>query len=238
MFCVSISFLFLAGCVQQPQQIVESVPVQTPVVSAQPSPKSLVERIASPNGEYEALVIDSEKTLIYADQQVNFIPVSNNIWLFEKETQRYVQVTEHQDYVIRENIYWTKDDRLIFTEGDSTVTEYNPMTKKKNVLLGPVSPTGVCVDACGFAVTFITSPQKRYYIKLFDGLGNNTAAIEWVNIETGVTGKVEGQYALSIDELTFDAENQFTIPGRTLQDSGMYGAPDYGPLEELVVRMR
>lgn len=238
LFIISVPILFLTGCVRQSLQSIQPVASPSSVASIEPTSKSLVERLPSPNGEYEALSIVSEKSLIYADKQVNFIPGSNNIWLFEKKTQDYTQITEHLDFVSRENILWTQDNRLIFSEGDSTVTEYNPVTKKKKTLLGPDGPLGTCVDACSYDITFVTSPHKQYYIKLFGGLNEANTPIEWVNLDTGVTGKAEGQYEFSIDEINFTSENQFTIPSRTVQDSGIYGSPDLGQSKKLTIIMK
>jgi hypothetical protein len=142
------------------------------------------------------------------------------------------------DFVARANILWTKDNRLIFTEGDSTVTEYNPKTKKKKTLLGTEGPLGSCVDACSYSVTFITSPNKQYYIKFFGGLNEENIPLEWVNIETGATAKIEGQYEFLLDEINFTSENQFTVPARTVKDSGMYGDPDLGPQKSLTIIMK
>jgi len=233
-----ITTIFLAGCTTKIQNSnLPTKPIPSPTQVQTTTETSFVERFASPDKNYETLSIITEKSQIYKDKQVNFIPGSNNIWLFNSKSQEYTQITEHLDNVARDNIYWTKDNNLIFTEGESNVSKFDPKTLKKKTILGKLSPQGKCVDTCGYQSDFITSPLKKYYIKIISGINSNNTPIEWVNIETEKTGKIDGQYSIDAEAIIFKSENQFTVSAKIIKESAVYGDLIVGKTKNLQVTM-
>lgn len=153
-----------------------------------------------------AYISDSAETLELEKNRTGYIASSTNVWIMDSDGTHPIQVTKHDGFVYRDHLLWLDNDRLLFTDGEKSVKVYSISSKTTQNVLGPEDPVGACVDACGFSVWFVFSPDYSYLINIESG-GGGYADIAVLDLQT-LQGTTLPEQELGIGNFTFSLDNK------------------------------
>lgn len=170
----------------------------------------------SPDKSKIAYLSKTEESLSNEKNHVPYSPSSENIWIINPDGSSPVKVTDHKDFVVRDNLVWLDNNRLLFTEGVSSVKIFDYQNSATQTVLGPEQADGYCVDACGGGSFFYLSPDKLYLSLLaFSGEGGvivppgsailNTQTLETTNINTTFNDINQNDITYKNDSISFYA---------------------------------
>lgn len=144
--------------------------------------------------------IQNEKT----DQ--GYKRISTNVWIINIDGSNPIQLTNHIDFINRNNLHWLDNDRLMFTEGESSVKIYSFSNKTIQTVLGPNKPT-TCLDACGYEIGFFYNPDFTYLVRLVGGKAApyKTAIL---NTQSLTTLEIDNQFELDFNSVSFTPSNR------------------------------
>lgn len=154
--------------------------------------------VLSPNKSKIAYLSKTEESFENAKKFTTYVPDSTNIWIINIDGSKPIKVTAHNDWIYRDNLIWLDNNRLLFTDGTSSVKVYNLTNKTLENILGPEAPSGVCLDACGAETRFLLSPDKKYLVHLTaKGIGGIAPIYEnkILNLETLITEQMNQNFS-------------------------------------------
>ncbi len=180
--------------------------------------------VLSPDKSKIAYLSKTEETLKnQQERKRGYIQSSTNVWIINVDGSNPVKVTNHADWVYRDNMVWLDNNKLLFTDGVSSVKVYNLSDKSLENILGPENPGGVCVDACGGESQFLLSPDNKYLVHLSaKGLGGSAAIYEnqVLNLDTLIPEKMNQEFAaLNFSEAEFRGDNLFIKGNEELESA-------------------
>lgn len=148
--------------------------------------------LLSPDKTKVAFLSETEETQQYKKKIQGFVPASKNVWIIDIDGSNSIKVTDHKNNVLRDNLIWLTNDKILFTDGVSSVKTYQISSGALINILGPENPEPYCVDACGGGSQFSLSPDHKYLVLLgFNGSGGgiiNPPSSAILNTETlGIT---------------------------------------------------
>lgn len=179
--------------------------------------------VLSPDKSKIAYLSKTEETLKNQEERKRgYIPSSTNVWIINNDGSNPIKVTNHDDWVFRDNLVWLDDNRLLFTDGVSSVKVYDVTDKFLENILGPEKPSGVCVDACGGESQFLLSPDEKYLVHLSaGGIGGIAVTYEnqVLNLKTLIPEKMNQEFAgLNFSEADFQSDNLFIQGNEDAED--------------------
>lgn len=175
--------------------------------------------VLSPDKSKIAYLSKTEETLKnQQERKPGYVPSSANVWIINNDGSNPVKVTNHVDWVFRDNLVWLDDNRLLFTDGVSSVKVYNITDKTLDNVMGPDTPEAVCVDACGYESHLLSSPDKKYIVSLlatdipdFDLSSSNAI----LNTQTLITEKMNQRFTdLNFNSAQFKGDSLFIEKSR------------------------
>lgn len=188
----------------------------------------------SPDKTKVAYTSKTEQSIENAKSLEGYVPDSTNVWTINIDGSNPVKVTNHKNWVSRTNLLWLDNNRLLFTDGTSSVKIYNIADNTTKNVLGPEDPEGICVDACGGSSGFVSSPDRKYLVSLSsDSNGGiavfpenqilNTQTLKVINIEQEF---VEVDYSSAVfnkDTLSINASDKEGEPSKVFNISLLTG---------------
>lgn len=163
----------------------------------------------SPDKSKIAYISTTKETLDFQKTMKGYIPVSSNVWIINADGSNPIQLTQHDNFVLRGNLYWLDNNRLLFTDGTNSAKVYNLLTKKTDTVMGPTKPEGICADACGFEIKSFYTPDHSYLVTMESSQGNTTK-ITILNTKNLQSTQLPDQpYGSGVDSVTFP--NNHTI---------------------------
>jgi Tol biopolymer transport system component len=148
--------------------------------------------VLSPDKTKVAFLSETEETQQNKKKIQGFVPASKNVWIIDTDGANPIKVTNHKDNVLRDNLIWLTNNKILFTDGVSSVKTYDISERVLKNVLGPENPEPYCIDACGGGSQFSLSPDHKYLVLLgFNGSGGgiiNPPGSAILNTETlGIT---------------------------------------------------
>ena len=169
----------------------------------------------SPDKSKIAYTSKTEETITNKKKLKTMIPESTNIWIINSDGTNPVKVTNHSDWVYRDNLVWLNDNNLLYSDGTSSVKVYNLNDKSTKNVLGPETPNGVCLDACGGDSQFILSPDKKYLVLLSSGSEGAGGVVmpyenQVLNLDTLIPEKMNQKFStINYDSAHFNNDSLF-----------------------------
>jgi hypothetical protein len=172
--------------------------------------------VLSPDKTKIAYLSKSKESLENEKVDVGYVRTSTNVWLTSTDGTNSVQLTNHKDFVYRDNLHWLDDDRLIFTDGEKTVRLYSVSDKTFRTLLGPEEAVGRCMDACGYTIEYQYTDDFAYLIRLAQGFTSATTAV--IDLKTLKSVEVKEQFETT-SSIDYDATAKtITFKANTVPD--------------------
>ncbi len=142
--------------------------------------------VLSPDKTKIAFISKSEETLNAEKNPTGFIPSSSNIWIIDIDGHNAKKLTDHIDFVGRDNLRWLENNRLIYSEGEDSVRLYDLEAEEITTLMGPVEPVPGCVDACGYSTSFKYTPDNKLLVWILssDGEGSKMRVLNLGDFST------------------------------------------------------
>ncbi len=128
--------------------------------------------VLSPDGKKIAYLSKTEETIEDenndSDKSFYKRASSNNVWVINSDGSDPKKITDHKNFVYRNNLHWLDNNRLLFTDGAQSARIYVVSNGTTQNVLGPIEPVRACLDACGFSIAYFLSPNKKYFVKIFN----------------------------------------------------------------------
>lgn len=163
----------------------------------------------SPDQTKVAYLSWSEESVAAKDDAVGIPEVGSfNVWIVDIEGKNPLKVTKHVNHVVRSDLHWLDNKRLLFSDGEESVKMYDNNKKTLTHLMGPITPVPACLDACGYAFKFFYSPDNKYLIRIFASQ-SPTRKLGILDLQTLKSTEIENPYsAVDLESVKFDTKNE------------------------------
>jgi len=177
----------------------------------------------SPDNKMIAFVSKTEESFENEKKFQGYVPGSTNVWLIKIDGSDEVKITAHKNWIYRRNLVWLDNEKLLYTEGESSANVYDLDSKLTKTVLGPAEPDGVCVDACGAESKFMYSPDKKYLLLLSsDSNGGILASLDSavLNTQTLKSTKIDQKFSnIAFDSVVFNGDKASFRGAESVEDS-------------------
>lgn len=96
--------------------------------------------ILSPDQTKVAYISETKESLTARNYNDNSVATSTNIWIVNIDGTNSIQVTKQADNIFRRNLHWLDNNRLMFTDGSSSVKVYSLSDSVTQTVLGSEQP--------------------------------------------------------------------------------------------------
>lgn len=167
------------------------------------------EPLLSPDQSKVAYLSWSEESVEAKDDTVGIPAVGSfNVWIVDIDGKNPIKITKHVNHVIRSDLHWLDDNRLLFSDGEESVKMYSISNKSLTHLMGPTVPVQACTDACGYAFRFYYSPDNKYLVRIF-AAQSPTSKLGILDLQTLKGVEIENSYsAVNLDTVKFDTSKE------------------------------